>query len=57
MTINGEEMTVKTIQYGNAEIVIYRPANLDEKERTKRESNLCRALERFGKEMVKKGLL
>lgn len=56
MTINGVEMTVKTIQHGNVEIVVYRPI-LDEKERAKREGNLTMALERFGKEMVRKGVL
>lgn len=56
MTINGVEMTVKTIQHGNVEIVVYRPV-LDEKERAKREGNLTRALERFGKEMARKGVL
>ena len=56
MTINGKEMTTRTIQHGNVVIVMYRPI-LDEKERTKRENNLTRALERFGKEMVRKGVL
>lgn len=56
MTVNGKEMTVETIQHGNVEIVVYRPV-LDDNERKRRERNLIKALEHFGKEMQRKGLL
>ena len=41
-----------TYQHGYATVVVYRPM-LDEKERKKREDNLCRAIALMGKEMQK----
>ena len=41
--------------YGNAEIVVHRPA-LDDKERQKREDALRRAVMAFGKETIRKAV-
>lgn len=50
MADNG--MIVTRYTHGNAEIVVYRPV-LDEKERAKREAEIIRALEDFGKWRVR----
>jgi hypothetical protein len=50
MAENG--MIVTHYKHGNAEIVVYRPV-LDEKERAKREAEIIRALEDFGKWRVR----
>ena len=47
-----DQYTTHTYRYGCAEIVVYRPI-LDDKERQKREETLRRALNRFGKAMVR----
>lgn len=44
--------TITTYRYGNAEIVVHRPA-LSEQERVKREATLRRALIAYGKETVR----
>ena len=51
MTAERSNMTATTYQHGNATIVVYRPVDLSEKERKKREDNLCRAIALMGKEM------
>ena len=48
--------TTQTIQYGNVEIIVYRPI-LDDDERKKREEAVKRALLPIGKEMAEKGLI
>ena len=44
---------VNTYQYGNVEIVVYRPA-LDDKERQKREEALRRAVAAYGRETIRR---
>lgn len=46
------DMIVTHYTHGNAEIVVYRPV-LDDKERKKREAEIIRALEDFGKWRVR----
>lgn len=48
-----EQSNTTTYKYGCAEIVVHRPA-LDDTERWKREETLRRALNRFGKAMVRR---
>ena len=50
MATERNNMITTTYQHGNATVVVYRPV-LDDKERKKREANLCRAIALMGKEM------
>ena len=54
MTAERSNMTATTYQHGNATIVVYRPVDLSDKERKKREDNLCRAIALMGKAMNKR---
>ena len=49
-----DQCATHTYKYGCAEIVVHRPI-LDDQERRKREETLRRALNRFGKAMVRGG--
>ena len=55
MTQEGQ-YTAHTIQYGNVEIIVYRPILTDD-ERKKREETVKRALVPIGKEMAQKGMI